>query len=444
MSEFAALPQKIVDRRVVVLESRLSPAMAGLLGEKIKTKLFAKLCFLKPKPEEIRLVSVKKYYEPHIIISGKYAIDYCRKEVYPVNVDENVREIVLLDERLKPEPMDQLSEGTQRVVKLNGLAYFHYEDEASFILDKIGREIDPEKLPSAPSEERTVKELAEAGMKFEEVKISREDEIEFLRSRIASRPIDVGEVIREIFEVNERTLVYCPVYQLVLMNVKTGKETVLRIDGNTGKATSAKFSKHFYIKDFEIHAHASVDEAQVENKQYVDERLVESERDLPELPSRKDSVISLEETDTVLNEDVVPPRVSGSEAVGDIGFPASVNGEVFREGDKVTVVGDLEIPPKTLIYETLVVKGCLRIGADCQILGNVEASKNIIIGANTKVEGNVVSAEDIIISPGSILHGSVESAGHVEIGENAIIKGRLHSKSSVVLNPFAKVYPRDS
>jgi uncharacterized Zn ribbon protein len=444
LSEFAALPQKIVDRRIVVLESRLSPAMAGLLGEKMKTKLFAKLCFLKPKPEEIRLVSVDKYYEPHIIISGKYAIDYCKKEVYPVNVDENVQEIVLLDERLKPEPMNQLSEGTQRVIKLNGLAYFHYEDEASFILDKIGREIDPEKLPCAPSEERTVKELAKAGMKFEEVRISREDEIEFLRSKIASRPMDVGEVIREIFEVNERTLIYCPVYQLELMNLKTGKEAILRIDGNTGKATSAKFAKHFYAKDFELHAHASVDEAQIENKQYIDERLFESERDRPELPSRKDSVNSLEETATISNEVVVPPKVSVSEVVGDIGFPASAHGEVFREGDKITVVGDLEIPPKTLIHETIVVKGCLRIGVDCQILGNVEASKNIIIGANTKVEGNVVSAEDVIIGPGSILHGSVESAGHVEVGENAVIEGSLHSKSSVVLNPFAKVYPRDS
>jgi len=70
--------------------------MARLLGEKVKGKFFTRLRFLKPKPEEIRLISIDKYYEPYVLVSGKYAIDYCRKHVYSVKVDKNAREVAFL------------------------------------------------------------------------------------------------------------------------------------------------------------------------------------------------------------------------------------------------------------------------------------------------------------------------------------------------------------
>lgn len=72
-------------------------------------------------------------------------------------------------------------------------------------------------------------------MKLREVKISSEQEIEFLRSRIVNRPSDVDEVTREWFEVNERTIIYIPMYELRFQNVKTGKEAIVEIDGITGK-----------------------------------------------------------------------------------------------------------------------------------------------------------------------------------------------------------------
>jgi len=232
LTEITALPQKIANRKIIVLKSRLDPTMARLLGEKVKRKFFVRLGFLKPKPEEIRLISVDKYYEPYIVIGGKYAIDYCKRRVYVTKVDEEMREIVIAGKKFKPELLSP--ERPFKVIKLEGEGHFHYEDEAYFILDRMGREVLPEQLSYAPSEER-LENLMEIDVKLREVKISSEQEIEFLRSRIVNRPSEVDEVTRESFEVNERDVICIPTYELTFQDVKTGKEAIVEIDGITGK-----------------------------------------------------------------------------------------------------------------------------------------------------------------------------------------------------------------
>ncbi|MCW4052575.1 MAG: polymer-forming cytoskeletal protein, partial [Candidatus Bathyarchaeota archaeon] len=402
---------KIVDRRIIFLKSRLDPTMARLLGEKVKGKFFTRLRFLKPKPEEIRLISIDKYYEPYVLVSGKYAIDYCRKHVYSVNVDKNAREVAFFDRKFKPEPLSQPPDWAQ-VIKLDGVEFFHHEDEASFVLDKIGREIDPEQLPCAPSEKWTVEELMKTGMKFEEVKISLEEEIDFLRSRIVNRPSDVGEVIREIFEVSERALIYCPMYQLTCRNVKTGKEAIAKIDGTTSKAVLCRSGKT------------------------ISDRFMKNSIEVPN---------GLEVPRDVRNKIIDAPKVSRVLNIeGKEKFPTKVAKEMFRVGDKVTAVGgDVEIPSGTTVLKTLKVKGHLRIGTDCRISGKVKALRDVMIGANTTIEGDVISGGKVVIGPDSVIRGSVESAEHVEIGENAVIKGGLYSESSIVLDRFARVYGRE-
>jgi len=98
----------------------------------------------------------------------------------------------------------------------------------------MGREVLPEQLSLAPSEKR-LENLTELDVKLREMKISSQQEIEFLRSRIVNRPSDVDEVTREWFEVNERTMICVPTYELTFQNIKTGKEAIVEIDGVTGK-----------------------------------------------------------------------------------------------------------------------------------------------------------------------------------------------------------------
>ena len=240
MENIETLPQKVVDRKTAILKSRLDPEKARLIGEDQKTNLFLKFGFLKPRSDDISLVGFTKYYEPFIVIGGKYSIDYCKKHVFEIKADNQMQNVFLGGEEFKFEP---LSAGKpSRVLRLVGEEHSHYENETYFILDRLMREAKPEKVPLAPFENE-MENLDNFDADFRKARISLEEEINFLRSKIVKRPSDADAIIREIFEITERLTIYNPIYELSFQNVKNAKEVTVLIDGITGKLTIAKFTK---------------------------------------------------------------------------------------------------------------------------------------------------------------------------------------------------------
>ena len=105
-----------------------------------------------------------------------------------------------------------------------------------------------------------------------------------------------------------------------------------------------------------------------------------------------------------------------------LGFPARITGKVFTEDNNMaSVVGDMEIPPRTSVNKTLVVKGTLRIGENCEVRGKLKA-QNIHVGANTIIDGDVISGENALFGSGVIITGRLQAGGHIRIGEQATIK----------------------
>lgn len=240
MVEIEIFPQKIVDKRTLILKSRLDSKAAILQGEKLKTSFFTKFGFLKPKSKDIALTAFNKYYEPYIVIGGKYSIDYCKRHNYAVRVENTTQEIYIDGKKLKPEPLTP--EKKAKVIKLVGEEHAHYENETYLILDRMMREVTPENLPFAPFE-REQENNPEADLDLRRTKITLEEEIAILRSRIAKRPLDVAEIVREIFEINERTIIYSPIYELNFQNNKNGKNIITLINGITGEVVLAKNEK---------------------------------------------------------------------------------------------------------------------------------------------------------------------------------------------------------
>jgi hypothetical protein len=72
------------------------------------------------------------------------------------------------------------------------------------------------------------------------VTISMEEEIAFLRQKIVKRPFDADVIIKEVFEINERMIIYNPIYELVLQSVKTAKTITILIDAITGNIIDPK------------------------------------------------------------------------------------------------------------------------------------------------------------------------------------------------------------
>ena len=235
LTETAPTSEKIVERKVIVYKTLVDPTVVKVAGEKLKNKLFVRFGFLKPKPEEIQFVSIDKHYEPYIVINGKYIIDYYRKSAYTVNVDEKVQEVILFNQKLTPEPSKEPSARGYKVIKLEGEEHLLYKNKASLILDRTGREVPLKQLPSAPSEEHPRKMLAELGENAKKLEIVSDADVGILRSKIIKRPTDIKRIVRELFEVTERAVIYTPIYEVLFQNIKTGEVKALEFDGITSK-----------------------------------------------------------------------------------------------------------------------------------------------------------------------------------------------------------------
>ncbi|UCE43435.1 MAG: hypothetical protein JSV57_03455 [Candidatus Bathyarchaeota archaeon] len=235
MSAAESVPEKIVKRKTIVYRTLVDPTVAKITGEKNKARLFVRLGFLKPKPEEVQCVSVDKSYEPYLVVRGKYSIDYYRKRIYTVEVDADVQEVILLKRSFKTVSPEKPAKKGYRVIRLVGEERLLYEDATYLILDKVGREVAPDQVPEAPSEEESEKTLTEFREKIGKLEIPADMEVGIIRSKIVKRPQEIARVVEEIFEISERAIIYAPIYEVGFQNTKTGGIRTVRVDGITAK-----------------------------------------------------------------------------------------------------------------------------------------------------------------------------------------------------------------
>jgi len=228
-----ALPssEKIAERNTIVYETRIDPHVIETIGEKIKANLFTRFGFMKPKSEEIQLVSIDKYYEPYIMVSGRYLIDYYRKCDYTVKVDKKVQEIVISNQKYRPVQPTDSSAKDNNVLKLHGEERLTTEVKASVILDKFGQDVAPGELVSAASEKNPKEILVAFGVK----EMDPDADLDVIRSRIFKRPRDVNRVVTELFEVNERAVIYSPRFRVLYTNIKIGDMKAVEFDGVTAQ-----------------------------------------------------------------------------------------------------------------------------------------------------------------------------------------------------------------
>lgn len=237
-AETSPSSEKIAERKTIVYETRIDPTVIKVAGEKVKDQLFTRFGFRKPRSEDVQLVSIDKFYEPYIVISGRYFIDYYRKCAHTVKVDKEVREVIILDHKIKPTQPADSSIKDYNVIRLEGEERLMNEIKASLILDKFGQEITLERLPSAPSERNPKKILKEFGAK----EIPSDADLNIIKSRIVKRPKDINRLVEEVFEVSERAVIYTPRFKVRYKNVRTQEEKTVVFDGVTAERIQRSFS----------------------------------------------------------------------------------------------------------------------------------------------------------------------------------------------------------
>ncbi len=235
LTESGAVPERIVERKVVFYKTLVDPSVAKITGEKLKANLFVRLRLFRPKPEEVQFESIDKYYEPYIAVSGRYTIEYYRTQTYTLHVDDGVREVILFDRTFIPEPSTTSTQTTMNEIAIEGAERLFYEDTAYLILDKQGQEIPPTQVPSAPSEEKPAAVSEEYREKIRRLQLSPDMEVDVIRSKLVKRPTTIQRVVRELFEVSERTVIYTPIYEVTFKNTRTEDTKTIKISGITSK-----------------------------------------------------------------------------------------------------------------------------------------------------------------------------------------------------------------
>jgi len=227
-------PEKITKRKIIVYKTLIDPTVIKLATEKVKDRLFVKFGFLKPNPDQVQQVSFEKDYETFVIVDGKYTIDYYKRRIYTVKVDEKAQEVILFKQTFQPEISN---EPPGKVVRIEGEERLIHQAKAYLVLSADGREVSPKRIPSAPSEEQSKKLLAEIES-TQKLEILPNEEIDIIRSKIVKRPQEIQRIVHELFEVSDRAVIYTPIYKVKFQNAKTGETKTVKFDGVTAKLLS--------------------------------------------------------------------------------------------------------------------------------------------------------------------------------------------------------------
>jgi len=242
LAEEEKTEEMIEERKLVVHEIVMDLENAKNIFEKDKTRFFAKLGFLKPKREEIECESVLLFYEPFVVAKANYLLDYYKKKTYTIRVGEEVSEVIMFDQTLKPKVMKERVKGilkrSYKEIVFDAQERVIHKASVNIALNRTGREIDPTKLPSASAEPQPEKVLKECGDKVRKLRVSPDNIIDVIRGRIVKRPPDIGRIARETFEVTEHAVVYTPIYEARCRHLKTGEIKIIPISGVTSKMLS--------------------------------------------------------------------------------------------------------------------------------------------------------------------------------------------------------------
>ena len=227
--------ENIASRRTIVYQTLIDPSVARIAGEKNKHKLFNKFLFRLNNPSEIDFVSTEKHYEPYLTVSGKYSIDYYRKCNYTVKVDKDITEVILFNHTFIPE-QGSYSTKSEQTIKLEGEERLIRNSKAFLFLNGTGEESKLSEFPSAPCEKNS-QELVES---FKMREIAPNMDVEAIRKRIVQRPTDIQRIVNESLEIDERTVIYRPIYKVTYKCPRIAKEAYLEVDGITSKIIRQK------------------------------------------------------------------------------------------------------------------------------------------------------------------------------------------------------------
>jgi len=230
------MKEKIDERELIVHKIAFDTKAAKQIVEKDKTRFFAKLSLFKPKHEEIDCESIQLFYEPFIVAKANYFLDYYRKKNYTIKIREDVSEVIAFGQTFKPGTMEEgILRRPYKTISFDAQERVIHKVATHMAMNRMGREINPTRLPSGPTELNPKATLEKNSDRVRDLEVSSDIILDKIRKRTIERPSDVGRITEEMFEVTEYALACTPIYEARCRRLKTGEIRILPISGVTGK-----------------------------------------------------------------------------------------------------------------------------------------------------------------------------------------------------------------
>jgi hypothetical protein len=232
--------ERIGERKLIVHQVEYDPDTAWNLVDNEKPKWFAKLGFLKPAADEIICESLDLVYEPFIITKAHYFLDYYKSVLYTIKIGDDVNEVVIFGHTLQPEIINtrRFFGRSHQAIMFDAYERVGHTVTSSLALTRMGQQIDSQQLPSGVPEVEPEKTLKQHRDHVRTLQISHEEIMERIYQQTAIRPLNVGEIINEIYEVTEYIIICTPIYEARCRHSKTGEIKIIPLSSVTGSLLS--------------------------------------------------------------------------------------------------------------------------------------------------------------------------------------------------------------
>ncbi len=221
-------------RKITVLRKKLDEGSVREIIEEKKTSVFRSM-LKKPPKDQVHLDALKLLYEVILIVSGKYAADYYRNAKHTINVDSNVKEVVIgkgiFPIKSKSTFLKKLQRSSSKnKVELNLDEHVFINEEETLSFDHHGNEIKfPFKINSETVENYPSKILDINEKNLKKLEISYEKVIGKFETKLKKLLAPNPKQLQDELTINEVNEVYVPIYEARLVGPKK-KVELLRID----------------------------------------------------------------------------------------------------------------------------------------------------------------------------------------------------------------------
>lgn len=227
------------ESKIIVLKKTVDESEIQDIVEKKKTSLF-KSFLKKPKNEQVHIHSIKLNYEAILMVSGIYIANFFRKAIHPINVDFNVKEVVLGDGVFPIRTKSGISKAFsgkkgKNKVDLELEEHVFIENEDTIYFDHHGHEIKfPFKINPKSIENYPQRILNRNPLDVKKPEITNNSAIDYFSKKLMKPLEDDVRNLKDKLKINEVTEVYVPIFEARLIGPKK-KVAILRIDAVRNK-----------------------------------------------------------------------------------------------------------------------------------------------------------------------------------------------------------------